>query len=84
MEFPLLESISLANNNIYSLLCLDTLPSRVPNLVNLSLENNALSGLKDIEAMPGRQFKCLKELVLLGNKVREFTVAKHGEFGYRS
>ncbi len=65
-------------------MCLDTLPVQVPNLVNLSLENNAISSLRDVDAMPGHNFRCLKELILLGNKVREQSVNRNGEVGYRS
>lgn len=45
----------------------------LPKLANLSLQNNGLSTFKDIDYISGRKGKLehLRELVLIGNPIRE-------------
>ncbi|KAF7317106.1 hypothetical protein HMN09_00445300 [Mycena chlorophos] len=69
---PPVETVSLANNGLVGI-HLQYLDKYLPSIVNLSLQNNSLRGWKDLDAISGRKGKLLKlrELVLLGNPVRE-------------
>ncbi|KAJ7056667.1 hypothetical protein C8F01DRAFT_1211342 [Mycena amicta] len=69
---PTVETVSLANNGLIGQ-HLTYLDKYLPRIVNLSLQNNNLRGWKDLDAISGRRGKLLKlrELVLLGNPVRE-------------
>ncbi|KAI6120024.1 hypothetical protein EDD16DRAFT_1578909 [Pisolithus croceorrhizus] len=76
---PLPQTISLANNNISSGQLLSTLAHYLPKLANLSLQNNDLKVWRDMDHISGRKGKLehLRELILLGNPVRELEI-KHG------
>lgn len=76
---PLPQTISLANNNIGSGQVLSTLAHYLPKLANLSLQNNDLKVWRDMDHISGRKGKLehLRELILLGNPVRELEI-KHG------
>jgi nuclear RNA export factor len=52
---------------------LSTLSHYLPHLANLSLQNNNLRTWRDIDYISGRKGKLehLRELVLIGNPVRE-------------
>lgn len=52
---------------------LSTLSHYLPKLANLSLQNNDLKTFRDIDYISGRKGKMehLRELVLIGNPVRE-------------
>jgi nuclear RNA export factor len=67
------QTISLANNNIGTGLILSSLGQYLPNLANLSLQNNNLRQWKDIDLISGRKSKLtkLRELILIGNPLRE-------------
>lgn len=67
------KTISLADNNISNGQILQTLSHYLPAVANLSLQNNKLRTWKDIDYISGRKGKLtdLRELVLLGNPVRE-------------
>ncbi|KAI6108192.1 hypothetical protein F5141DRAFT_1203576 [Pisolithus sp. B1] len=73
------QTISLANNNISSGQILSTLAHYLPKLANLSLQNNDLKVWRDMDHISGRKGKLehLRELILLGNPVRELEI-KHG------
>lgn len=73
---PPVRSLSLANNNLSSTHIISTLPHYLPDLANLSLENNNLRTWKDIDSLSQvsdkrDKLKNLRELILLGNPVRE-------------
>lgn len=70
---PEVQTISLANNNIGSGQMLSTLSHYLPHLANLSLQNNNLRTWRDVDYISGRKGKLehLRELVLIGNPVRE-------------
>ncbi|KAL4064487.1 hypothetical protein J3A83DRAFT_4360985 [Scleroderma citrinum] len=76
---PTPQTISLANNNIGSGQLLSTLAHYLPQLANLSLQNNSLKVWRDIDHISGRKGKLehLRELILLGNPLRELEI-KHG------
>jgi nuclear RNA export factor len=65
--------LSLANNNIGSGQLLSTLAHYLPKLANLSLQNNNLKVWRDVDFISGRKGKLehLRELILLGNPLRE-------------
>ncbi|KAF7327415.1 hypothetical protein MKEN_00319300 [Mycena kentingensis (nom. inval.)] len=69
---PPVETLSLASNGLGGV-HLTYLDKYLPRIVNLSLQNNQLRGWKDLDPISGRRGKLLKlrELVLLGNPVRE-------------
>ena len=77
-QCPDVETISLSGNKLRSLEPFSTLPTRVPNLVNLSLQDNLLFSYKDVEPLNGKDFAKLREVVFIGNKFREFQLSKPG------
>ncbi|KAJ8589738.1 NTF2-like protein [Rhizopogon salebrosus TDB-379] len=70
---PAVQTLSLANNSISSGQLLSTLAHYLPKLANLSLQNNNLKVWRDIDFISGRKGKLehLRELILLGNPLRE-------------
>lgn len=66
-------TISLANNGFMNSFQLASLPHYLPRLRNLSLENNELKTFKEVETFAARKGRLLKlrELILIGNPVRE-------------
>ncbi|THH21303.1 hypothetical protein EW146_g226 [Bondarzewia mesenterica] len=73
---PPVRSLSLANNHLSSTHGLSTIAHYLPDLANLSLENNNLRTWKDIDTLSQLsdkkdKLKNLRELILLGNPVRE-------------
>jgi nuclear RNA export factor len=70
------QTVSLANNNIGSGLLLSSMAQYLPNLANLSLQNNNLRQWKDIDFISGRKSKLtkLRELVVIGNPLREVEI----------
>ncbi|TFK46129.1 NTF2-like protein [Heliocybe sulcata] len=70
---PEVKTVSLANNNISQGQLLTSLPHYLPNLVNLSLENNNLQLWRDLDNFSSRNHKMeqLQELILIGNPLRE-------------
>ncbi|KAF8813361.1 NTF2-like protein [Phlegmacium glaucopus] len=69
---PEVQTLSLANNNLTGML-LNQLCRYLPNIVNLSLENNNIRDKKEISMIVSRPEKMphLRELILIGNPVRE-------------
>ncbi|KAG6840672.1 hypothetical protein C0991_005177 [Blastosporella zonata] len=69
---PKVQTLSLSNNNLEGV-HLQHLSHYLPDLVNLSLENNKIRTLKDLDCLASRRGRLLnlKELVLTGNPVRE-------------
>jgi len=73
---PPVRTISLANNNLQSTHVITTIAHYLPNLANLSLENNSLRVWKDLDSisqLSDKKDKLLKlrELILIGNPIRE-------------
>ena len=67
------QTISLANNNFANGQTIAHLSHYLPNLANLSLQNNKLRSWRDLDFISGKRGKLaqLRELVLLGNPFRE-------------
>ncbi|TDL25493.1 NTF2-like protein [Rickenella mellea] len=83
---PEVQTISLANNNFSSGLYLSGLPHYLPNLSNLSLQNNGLKTWRDIEQFSPRRGKALnlREIVLIGNPIRDLEIKNGRKDFYRS
>ncbi|EIW83907.1 NTF2-like protein [Coniophora puteana RWD-64-598 SS2] len=83
---PPVQTISLANNNISSGQLLSTLAHYLPNIANVSLQNNNLKVWRDIDYISGRKGKLeqLRELILLGNPLRELEFQNGRGEKYRS
>lgn len=73
---PPVQSLTLANNAISSGSTISALSRYLPNIVNLSLQDNKLERHRDLDYVSGRKsssFKLqrLRELILTGNPLRE-------------
>jgi len=70
---PEVQTVSLAHNNLNNGSVLSRLSHYLPKLVNLSLEGNKLASWKDIDYISGKKGRLqhLRELILVGNPVRE-------------
>ncbi|KAJ3153566.1 nuclear mRNA export, poly(A)+RNA binding protein [Geranomyces variabilis] len=75
-QCPEIETLSLASNQLTTLQPFSALPSFLPKLTALSLGDNLLRSLRDIEPLKGTDLPLLRELVLAGNPVRERELAK--------
>jgi nuclear RNA export factor len=83
----------LANNKLNSGQPLQTLGRYLPHLANLSLQNNLLSRMKDMDYLSGKgtsgvkqkpeSLDRLREIVLLGNPIRDEMVKQGKLDGYR-
>jgi nuclear RNA export factor len=73
---PEVQTISLANNDISSGQILLNIAHYLPRLANLSLENNKLRLFAELNYISGKKGKLthLRELVLLGNPMRDIEV----------
>ncbi|KAH9926825.1 hypothetical protein B0H21DRAFT_138066 [Amylocystis lapponica] len=80
------QTLSLAHNTIVNGHILSRLPHYLPNLANLSLENNRLSAWKDLDYISGRRGKLenLRELVLTNNPMREMEFRNNRGDRYKS
>lgn len=69
---PLVQTLSLANNNIQSGKDISSIGMFLPNLANLSLANNQLKSMDDIRQLTRERHKLdfLRELVLTGNPIK--------------
>ena len=78
------QTLSLANNNLNAVF-LVPLCRYLPNIVNLSLQNNKIREIKEIGMIAPRKdrFVHLRELILLGNPIREFAFANGNGATYR-
>ncbi|KAI8918953.1 hypothetical protein BC831DRAFT_481597 [Entophlyctis helioformis] len=77
-QCPGLETLSLSGNRLRTLAHFSSLHQRLPSLVNLSLQDNQLVSFRDLEPFSGKEFKNLRELLLIGNPVRERELIKAG------
>lgn len=85
LEPPCL-TISLANNNFTNTSHLSTLNHYLPNLSNLSLENNKIRLARELEPLAGHRGKtvsALKELVLKGNPIQKDAISRDSVEAYR-
>jgi nuclear RNA export factor len=87
-SFIQVRTISLANNNLQSTHVITTIAHYLPNLANLSLENNNLRVWKDLDSisqLSDKKDKLLKlrELILIGNPIRELDYQNNRMDTYR-
>jgi nuclear RNA export factor len=87
-SFIQVRTISLANNNLQSTHVITTIAHYLPNLANLSLENNNLRMWKDLDSisqLSDKKDKLLKlrELILIGNPIREVEYQNNRVDSYR-
>ncbi|KAI0072752.1 NTF2-like protein [Panus rudis PR-1116 ss-1] len=80
------QTISLAHNNISNGALLQMLSHYVPRLANLSLEGNQIKTWRDLDYISGRRNKLehLRELILIGNPVRELEYKNNRGDKFRS
>lgn len=83
-------TVSLAKNDLKTLLPIATLADFVPNLKNLSLEDNDIKWVRDLSFHSSKsrsmqsKFSGLHELILNGNPVHDNAVAAGNQEGYRA
>ena len=69
---------------MHTLAPISSLSMHLPNLINLSFENNKLTSYRDIDPLPGKYFTRLRELLFIGNPVLENAKNRSGaELRYR-
>lgn len=81
-------TISLANNNLPTTHVITTIAHYLPNLANLSLENNNLRVWKDLDSISQLSDKKdklskLRELILIGNPIRDVEYQHNRVDNYR-
>lgn len=86
---PPVRTISLANNNLQATHVITTIAHYLPNLANLSLENNSLRVWKDLDSisqLSDKKDKLLKlrELILIGNPIRDIEYQNNRVDNYRN
>ncbi|EIN04027.1 NTF2-like protein [Punctularia strigosozonata HHB-11173 SS5] len=83
---PEVQTVSLAHNNLRSGHLISTLAHYLPKLANLSLEGNNFRVWRDLDYISGRKEKLehLRELILIGNPLRENEIANGKLNQYRS
>ncbi|KAL2315793.1 mRNA export factor mex67 [Schizosaccharomyces pombe] len=70
LNFPDVISVSLSDNNLQSVTAVTTLAQTWPKLLNLSLANNRITSLSDLDPWsPKTKLPELQELVLVGNPI---------------
>ncbi|KAH0585512.1 hypothetical protein H2248_008748 [Termitomyces sp. 'cryptogamus'] len=81
---PKVKTLSLSNNKLQGI-HLQLLSHYLPDLVNLSLQNNNIRTLKELDFLASRRGRLLnlKELVLTGNPVQVNSVGQDGGEKYR-
>lgn len=67
----------MASNRIEDLRFLSTMPSRLPELENLSFKDNQIRTYGDLTYFQADEFKKLRELILDGNPLRKKELAKN-------
>ncbi|KAG5653640.1 hypothetical protein H0H81_011742 [Sphagnurus paluster] len=77
---PKVQTLSLANNNL-SGVHLQFLSHYLPDLANLSLQNNNIRQIKDLDILSSRRGRLqkLRELVLIGNPVQTLGAKEDNE-----
>ncbi|KAF9550104.1 nuclear mRNA export, poly(A)+RNA binding protein [Mortierella hygrophila] len=84
--FPDITTISLASNRLRSMQPISSITQFFPKLLNLSLKDNDITYMKDLEYISGpKKLTNLRELILLDNPVRDLAIEKNkDDFSYRS
>ncbi|KAF9928260.1 nuclear mRNA export, poly(A)+RNA binding protein [Linnemannia zychae] len=84
--FPDITTISLASNRLRSMQPISSIAQFFPKLQNLSLKNNNITFMKDLEYISGpKKLAHLRELILLDNPIRDRAIEKNNDdFSYRS
>jgi nuclear RNA export factor len=87
-SFIQVRTVSLANNNLQTTHVITTIAHYLPNLANLSLENNNLRVWKDLDSisqLSDKKDKLLKlrELILIGNPIRDIEYQNNRVDNYR-
>ena len=88
LSFFQVRTISLANNNLQTTHVITTIAHYLPNIANLSLENNNLRVWKDLDSisqLSDKKDKLLKlrELILIGNPIRDIEYQHNRVDNYR-
>lgn len=86
---PPVRTVSLANNNLQTTYVITSIAHYLPNLANLSLENNNLRVWKDLDSisqLSDKKDKLLKlrELILIGNPIRDIEYQHNRVDNYRN
>ncbi|KAI0671575.1 NTF2-like protein [Trametes maxima] len=83
---PEVETISLAHNGLTSGRIMSSLAHYLPKLANLSLEGNSFGGWKEVDYISGKRGRLsnLRELVLVGNPMRELEYKNNRGQQYKS
>lgn len=77
-------TVSLTSNRLRNLQPIAALAEYLPNILNLSLQDNNITNFTDLEPLAGK-FNHLNELVLDGNPIKAREVERHGnDITYRS
>ncbi|KAF7721536.1 nuclear mRNA export, poly(A)+RNA binding protein [Apophysomyces ossiformis] len=72
-------TISFRQNWLKNVQQISTITQFLPNLQNLSLQDNQIQSFEGIDALSGTgKLKCLRELLLLGNPLRESEIKQRG------
>jgi len=81
---PKVQTLSLANNNLQGT-HLQHLSHYLPDLVNLSLQNNSIRTIRELDLLASRRGKLqhLRELILLGNPVQQESMKQDSVEKYR-
>ena len=81
-----IETISLAHNGLTSGRMMSTMAHYLPGLKNLSLEGNSFRGWKELDYISGKRGRLqqLRELILVGNPIRELEYQNNRAAGYKS
>ncbi|CAO3652950.1 unnamed protein product [Cunninghamella echinulata] len=73
-------TLSLANNRLHNVQPISTITQYLPNLQNLSLQNNLIKSFDGLEAISGTgKLTQLKELILSGNPLQEHELKQRGD-----
>jgi nuclear RNA export factor len=70
-------TVSLTSNRLRNLQPIAALAEYLPNIQNLSLQDNNISNYLDLEPLAGK-FRQLNELVLDGNPIKTRELERHG------
>ncbi|PIL35802.1 transporter [Ganoderma sinense ZZ0214-1] len=83
---PEIETISLAHNGLTSGRMMSSIAHYLSGLKNLSLEGNSFRGWKELDYISGKRGRLeqLRELILVGNPIRELEYQNNRAAGYKS
>ncbi|KAI8988202.1 hypothetical protein BDF20DRAFT_833075 [Mycotypha africana] len=72
-------TISFAGNQLKNVQQISTLAQYLPNIQNLSFQDNFIKEFEGLDALSGTgKLKCLRELLLAGNPVRDHEIKMRG------